>query len=89
MQSANATELKNNLGEFLEKARTEPVAVKKTGRNLWVLLSREEYDRLTALEEAYWGERAKEAAKKKSLGPKAAMKFLEKLTVEKLGHALP
>lgn len=85
---ANATELKNNLGEFLEKARMEPVAVKKTGRNLWVLLSREEYDRFIALEDAYWGERALAAEKKKSLGPKASMKFIEKLTIEKLGHAI-
>ena len=43
-----ATNAKNRFGELLEAARTEPVHVQKNGRDVAVVLSPEEYQRLQA-----------------------------------------
>lgn len=46
MIEVNATEFKNNLGQFLQKIYREPVVVHKMGRPTAVLLSYEEYAKL-------------------------------------------
>ena len=56
-----ATELKNRLSETLERAQHEPVSVMKNGRPYAVLLSQKEYERYQALEDRYWGEKARVA----------------------------
>src|SRR5438876_11452108 len=73
---ASATEVKNRFGEFLERALREPVEVEKSGRPVAVLLSREEYDRLQAMEDRYWGDRAIEAARSGHIGHDEAMRLL-------------
>lgn len=47
MIEINATEFKNNLGQYLQKVYKEPVIVHKTGRPTAVLLSYEEYMKLS------------------------------------------
>jgi antitoxin Phd len=59
--TATATDVKNRFGEFMDKAQHEPVTVEKTGRRYAVLIGFEEYTRLKALEDAYWGEAAAQA----------------------------
>ena len=59
MAVANATEVKNRFGEFIDKAQLEPVFVDKNGRGYVVIVSREEYERLQALENEVWLEKAK------------------------------
>ena len=76
---ATATEVKNWFGEFMDRAQHEPITVEKTGRRYAVLISYEEYQRLLALEDAHWGERAKEAEKSGYVGPEDARKLLEKV----------
>ncbi len=76
---ATATEVKNRFGEFMDKAQREPVTVDKSGRSYAVLISFEEYQRLSALEDKIWGERAKEAEKSGFVGPEEAQKLLDKL----------
>ena len=44
----SATDAKNRFGELLEAARKEPVHVQKNGRDVAVVLSPEEYARLSA-----------------------------------------
>lgn len=61
MKSATATEVKTRFGEFLDEARAEPVVVNRSGRNVAVLMSWAEYERLSALEDAWWAARAKAA----------------------------
>ncbi len=61
MRAATATDVKNRFGEFLDEARAEPVAVNRNGRNVAVLISWAEYERLTALEDAWWSARAEAA----------------------------
>ena len=45
----------------MESALTEPVVIEKSGRPAVVMLSIAEYERLQAMDDAYWGERAKQA----------------------------
>jgi len=47
MQIISSSEARNNLAAMLDKAQHEPIAIQKQGRNAAVLLSYEEYERLT------------------------------------------
>lgn len=83
MKIANASDVKNRFGEYLDIARLEPVAVNRNGRNIAVLLSAEEYDRLSALDDAWWAAQAKASAASGYLGPEKSMELLMKLIREK------
>ena len=61
MKTANASDVKNRFGEFLDEARSEPLIVNRNGRNVAVLLSWQDYERLSALEDAWWAARARAA----------------------------
>jgi prevent-host-death family protein len=61
MTTLTSTELKQHLGEHLERAQQEPVTISKSGRPYAVIISKDEYERLQALEDQHWGERALEA----------------------------
>jgi antitoxin Phd len=74
--NANATEVKNRFGEFMDKAQREPVTVDKTGRSYVVIVSFEEFERLRAVEDAYWAERAARAERSGYVGSEAAMTLL-------------
>lgn len=77
MKTITATECKTRLGEYLETVRTEPISIEKTGRAVAVLISRTEYDRLIALENSYWLERAKEAEAGGYIGNEKSMELLK------------
>lgn len=47
MQTISSSEARNKLAAMLEKAQHEPIAIQRQGRNAAVLLSYEEYERLT------------------------------------------
>ena len=68
-----ATELNKHPGMYLAEALKNPIVVEKTGRPVVVMVSYEQYMKL---EDAFWGERAIEADKEKSLGVKKTMDFL-------------
>jgi len=73
---ATATEVKNKFGKFSDIARNEPVIVEKTGRKSIVLIAFEEYERLTQIEDAYWGEKAERAEADGYIGPEESMAFI-------------
>ena len=52
MTRVTATDFKNNIGAFSDAAMNEPVIITSHQRDRLVLLSAEEYRRLTALPEA-------------------------------------
>src|SRR5438132_6875149 len=52
MVKATATDVRNNFGEFVERARRTPIVLQRNGRDTVVMLDAEEYKRLLALEEA-------------------------------------
>jgi len=61
MKTISATEAKNRLGAVMDSALVEPVMVEKSGRPSVIIVSAQEYERLTALEDAYWAGRAAKA----------------------------
>ncbi len=71
--NVTATELNKHPGTYLDQAAKEPVVIEKFGRPVVVIVSYEHY---LKLEDAFWGEKALEAKKEKSLGNKKAMGFL-------------
>jgi prevent-host-death family protein len=84
MKTANATDIKNRFGEYLDEARSEPLIVHRNGRKVAVLLSWGEYARLSALEDAWWAARANAAeAEGGYLGPEKSMKALLSLLHER------
>ena len=50
MQHISARDAKNGFGRLIDTARAEPVAIKKHGRPVVVVLAVEEYERLKGLE---------------------------------------
>jgi prevent-host-death family protein len=83
MKTANATDIKNRFGEYLDTARLEPLAVNRNGRTVAVLISAEEYERLSALDDAWWAMQAAESEASGYLGPEKSMEFLMRLIREK------
>jgi len=83
MNTIDATEAKNRFGTLLQDALVEPVGIRKNGRITSVLLSVREYERLTALEDAYWGERAKETEEEGFLNADESQRFLQARMNEK------
>ena len=71
-----ATELKNRLGRYLDVSETNPVFVKKSGRNKSVLISDAMYKKFLAYEDAYWASKAKIAEDEGYLGNKASEELL-------------
>lgn len=79
MKTANATDVKNRFGEYLDTAMAEPLVVNKNGRNVAVLISWAQYERLNAIEDAWWVLRAMAAEKGGYLGPEKSMDALMSL----------
>ena len=48
MTAISATDAKNRFGQVLEMAQAEPVHIQKNGRDVGVLISPAEYERLNA-----------------------------------------
>ena len=58
MKILGASEAKNRFGEMLDLARREPVQISKKGRSVAVVLSIEEYERFSDLENQLLGLKA-------------------------------
>ena len=83
MLNVAATEIKQRLGQYLESALTQPILIEKSGRPAVVMLSIAEYERLRALEDAWWGERARQALESGFAGPEETLRRLqERLNAE-------
>lgn len=52
MSTITATDAKNRFGQVLEEAQREPVRIQKSGRDVAVLVSAAEYQRLREAESA-------------------------------------
>ncbi len=76
MTKTTATEMKNHFGQYLEGAISEPVIIEKSGRSVVVMLSIKEYERLVALDDAHWAQKALKAEKAGYIGQKESSKFL-------------
>jgi prevent-host-death family protein len=79
MRTMSAKEAKDAFGLLLDTAQREPVTITKKGREVAVLVSKADFERLEALEDAYWGRRAEEARKEGFVGVEESEKFLNEL----------
>ena len=77
MTTTTATELKNRLGTYLDVAMTDPVVVQKSGREVAVLVSRQHYAYLEALEDELWAVRAQLAEQSGYLGTEQTQRLLQ------------
>ncbi|MDX2223023.1 MAG: type II toxin-antitoxin system Phd/YefM family antitoxin [Rhodospirillaceae bacterium] len=78
MKSFAARTAKNGFGRLLDSAQAGPVAIEKHGRRVAVVLSAETYDRLQALEDAYWSRRATLAEKDGLVGKADSARLIQK-----------
>jgi len=79
MKTENATQAKTHFGRLLDMAVKEPVTIRKSGRNVAVILSYEDYERLIELEDKYWLLKAIEAQKEGYIGTEESEKLLDDL----------
>jgi prevent-host-death family protein len=79
MTKATATQVKNSLGKYIDSSKIAPVVIEKSGRNEAVLISFQEFERLSEYEDLYWTMLAKEAAKTGFLGINKTKHTLDKL----------
>ncbi|MGH6899398.1 MAG: type II toxin-antitoxin system Phd/YefM family antitoxin [Geminicoccaceae bacterium] len=79
MRTMAAKEAKDKFGALLDAARREPVTIARKGRPVVVVLSIEDYERLEALEDAYWAERAAAAEQEGLIGAEEGEKLLSEL----------
>ena len=77
MKEAAATDVKNKFGQMLEAVMSEPIAIKKKGRPVAVMMSIAEYERLVEIEDRYWGEKALKAIEEGFVGDSTAKTLLE------------
>jgi prevent-host-death family protein len=55
MRQINSTDFKTHFGDFVDLVRDEPIEVLRGSKPVGVFLSRDEYQHLQAIEDAYWG----------------------------------
>ena len=79
MTEVTATELQSKTGAVIDQALLNPVQITRNKRSVVVLVSTKEYERLTALEDAYWGEMAKLAVHMESVSDNDIKALFERL----------
>jgi prevent-host-death family protein len=78
MTTVNATYAKQNFGACIADAIKQPVVIEKSGRPTVVMISYEEYQRLSELEDAMWLQRAQAAAAGGYLSAEESDDFMQK-----------
>jgi prevent-host-death family protein len=68
MKTIGASEAKNRFGEMLDLARREPVEIAKKGRGVVVVLSIEEFERFSELENELLALKAEKAQQEGFIG---------------------
>ena len=79
MKTLGASEAKNRFGELLDLARREPIQITKKGRNVAVVLSIEEFERLSELEDELLAIKADKAQQEGFIGMSESEALLEEL----------
>ena len=54
MKTMAAKDAKTNFGQLLDTAIREPVSITRNGRQVAVVLSAQDFERLEALQDAWW-----------------------------------
>lgn len=78
-KTLTATDAKNRFAELVDLARIEPITITRNDRAVAIVLSPAEYSRLTASDDAYWGELASQTKSSDLLSPTESQTFLNNL----------
>jgi prevent-host-death family protein len=77
MRQVNATDFKTHFGDFVDLVRDEPIEVLRGSKPIGVFISRDEYEHLQSLDDAYWIARATAAETQgRWIGHEEAMRLL-------------
>lgn len=79
MRTISAKQAKDAFGALLDAAQREPVTITRQGREVAVVLSKEDFARFEALEDGHWGRLALEAMKEGSIGLEESEKLLRSM----------
>jgi prevent-host-death family protein len=79
MKTTTATQAKIQFGHLLDSAARGPIIITKSNRNIAVIISFEEYSKMSAIEDQYWANKAKKAKQEGLIGTKASEKLMEEL----------
>lgn len=79
MKTMNAREAEINFGRLLDTAILEPVSVTREGREVAVVLSSKDFERLSALEDAWWAALAERNEEEGYLSAEESEAFLKSL----------
>jgi prevent-host-death family protein len=77
MNTVTATYAKQNFGACVAEATKQPVIIEKSGRAAVVMLSYEEFQRLSELEDASWLHRAEKVASAGYLSAEESDSFMK------------
>lgn len=79
MKVESATNARVHFGRVIENALVEPVLIEKSGRTIVVVLSFDEYRRVSAIEDKYWAEKAMQAKKEGFIGTEASESLIQEI----------
>lgn len=79
MRTVSVKEAKHGFAALLDAAQRESVTITKKGKVVAVVLSREDFERFEALEDAHWIQRARVAVTEGFVGPRESGKLLADL----------
>ena len=79
MKTLGVSEAKNRFSELLDEAQKEPVQIKEKGRNVAVVLSIEEFERLSDSEDELLALKAEKAKQEGFIGMTESEALLEEL----------
>jgi len=75
----SAKDAKNKFGQILDTAIKEVCYIQKHGRNVVVMISIDEYEKLKSLEDSYWVNKAEQAQKEGFIGESKSEDLLSNL----------
>ena len=79
MKTLGVSEAKNRFSELLDEAQKEPVQITEQGRNVAVVLSTKEFERLSDLEDELLAFKAEKAKQEGFIGTIESEALLEEL----------
>lgn len=79
MKTVAAQDLQRDFHRVLDNVGQEPIAIEQDGNQVAVVLSMSAFRRLEALEDEWWGRRAREAKEEGSIGQAESEALLQRL----------
>ena len=76
MQSITSKNAQDHFGRLLDEVQREPVTITRHDRPVAVVVSRQRFEELEALEDAIWAARVRAAAQSGSVGVEATAEFI-------------